>query len=104
MWQSYLVEWNPIDCPLNTSVANTGWYVHSGKLDLAPGPIILGLTKRLNSPLPLFWPVVCIAWPSATCSDDRNLRVGLIKGEVVWSFALELSGHHHRPLPVNHRV
>merc|ERR1712192_362269 len=82
--QAVLVEWNPIDCPLHPSIADTGGHVHSRQLDLAPSPLL--------------WPVVCIAWSSATGSDDGNLRVGCIEGEVVRSFALELSAHHHRPL------
>ena len=103
MWESHLVEWNPIDCPLHPSVAHTGWYVHSRQLDLAPSPLTHE-SIGLNSFLPLLWPVVGIAWSSATCSDDRNLRVGCIEGEVVRSFSLELSAHHHRPLAVHHSV
>ena len=48
--------------------------------------------------------MVCIAWPSAACRDDRNLRASRVKGEMISGLALELPGHHHRPLPVNHCV
>ena len=48
--------------------------------------------------------MVGIAWPSAACRDNRNLRASRVKGEVIWGLALELPGHHHRPLPVNHCV
>ena len=54
--------------------------------------------------LPLLWPVISIAWPAATCGNDRNLRAGSVKCEMVWSFPFERPGHHHGPLPVHHRV
>ena len=54
--------------------------------------------------VPLLWSVVSIGWSGPTGRDHRDLGGCGVKGEVVGGLALELPGHHHRPLSVNHCV
>ena len=60
--------------------------------------------KSFNFNVPLLWSVVSIGWSGPTGRDHRDLRGCRVKGEVVGGLALELPGHHHRPLPVHHLV